>query len=467
MRAREWLTVAPAYAVPGVASFILVPVLFALLGADEYGRWVLIYGLAAGIPQLSAAWLEASTVRYGHRGPLDPRLTVIALGASVVLASAAAAVLVPGLDAVGVATTGIYTAAIASYVLAIARLQVHLRFGSLASTAIVRSVLNALLAAVFAAVGHTAVAVAAGSTLGYLIGVALTSIPTMRLSRATPVADAADRGVGDGTNTADDEAGSSLATVRPSVGFAAASSAVAISVFILSVGDRFILSLFRPIGEVGVYAATYSLADLAGRLPASIVIVTLRPRAYRAWDAGRAAWARERIDDATVVLGWVGIAAGLVLLAAAFLDLPLPIDPRLVGPISAGLAALFAANVLGIAYTASGRQGRLARQIGITAAGAVVANLLLVPALGAAGAALVTLVMYGVQLALARLGMPPGGAAHRYPRWLVAAIVAIGLGLAATSWWSLPGVALVILGVGLACLAPWIASATRRLVRPS
>ena len=57
MRAREWLTVAPAYAVPGLASFILVPVLFALLGADEYGRWVLIYGLAAGIPQLSAAWL--------------------------------------------------------------------------------------------------------------------------------------------------------------------------------------------------------------------------------------------------------------------------------------------------------------------------------------------------------------------------------------------------------------------------
>jgi O-antigen/teichoic acid export membrane protein len=460
MRAREWLIVAPAYVIPGLASFVLVPVLFSVLGADEYGRWVLIYGLAVGIPQLSATWLEATTVRFGHRETVDPRLTLVALGASVLMASAGAAIFVPDIDAVGIAVTGIYTAAIASYVLAVARLQVHLRFASLATTAIVRSVLSALFAAAAALVGGTAVAVAAGSTLGYLIGVALTSLPVKGWSRAAAAPSTPD------VDVLDSDPPPAREPLRPSVRFAFASAAISVSVFVLSIGDRFILSVFRPIGEVGVYAATYSLADLAGRLVAAIVLVTLRPRVFRAYDAGRAAWARDRVEDAAIVIGWIGVVIGLALLALASLDVPLPIARGLVGPISIGLAALFAATCLGLVFTASGQQELLAGQIGITAAGAVAANLLLIPALGARGAALVTLVMYTVQLVLARRRLPPAErTGRRDPRWLVPAIAAVGVGVAAVSWWGLPNVVLVGLGLGAAAPLPWIRRATLRLLR--
>jgi O-antigen/teichoic acid export membrane protein len=461
MKIREWITVAPAYVVPGLASLILVPVLFSVLGPGEYGRWVLIYGLAAGIPQLSATWLEASTVRFGHREKFDRRLTAIALVASVLLASIAAAIFVPDLDALGIVTTGMYTAAVASYVLAIARLQVRLRFGSLASTAIVRSVATAGLAAAAALIGHTAVAVAAGSTLGYLIGVALTSIPARGDRTAATATSRADP-------AASDPPSSPFEPLRPSVRFAAASAVISVSVFVLAVGDRFILSVFRPIGEVGVYAATYSIADLAGRLFAAIVLVTLRPRVFRAWDAGRTAWARERIDDAAVVIGWVGVATGLALLVLASLPVPLPIEADLVGTISIGLAALFAATSLGLAYTAGGRQAELAGLLAITAAGAVAANLILVPGLGARGAALVTLVMYAAQLVLTRRGLPrEQEAARRHPASLALAIAAVGGGVAAASWWSLPSVVFVGLGLAVAALLPWIQRAARSLLSPA
>ena len=45
---RDIWSLAPSYLVPGVASFVAVPALFATLGPAEYGRWALIYAVAAG-----------------------------------------------------------------------------------------------------------------------------------------------------------------------------------------------------------------------------------------------------------------------------------------------------------------------------------------------------------------------------------------------------------------------------------
>src|SRR5215212_3054102 len=65
VRLRDIGLLIPAYAVPGVASFVSVPVLFAVLGAPEYGRWALLYGIAAGVPQVTTSWLEARVLRFG------------------------------------------------------------------------------------------------------------------------------------------------------------------------------------------------------------------------------------------------------------------------------------------------------------------------------------------------------------------------------------------------------------------
>jgi O-antigen/teichoic acid export membrane protein len=243
---------------------------------------------------------------------------------------------------------------------------------------------------------------------------------------------------------------------------------MALAVFILSVGDRFVLSLFRPIAEVGIYAATYSLADLAARLLPSIVLVTLRPRIFRAWDGQRTEWALGRARDTAIVLGWLGAAVGVMLLLASFVGRPLPIDVGLVGPISAGLTCLFGANALGLIYTAAGRQQVLAGQIFVTAAGAVIANIYLAPILGARGAALVTLLTYTSQLALAWLGLRRILPSMRTPgHWLVASVVAATAAIAATSWWFLTPLVLVPVACILLAVVPALVAITRRLLTES
>lgn len=458
--AREWITVAPAYLVPGLASLVLVPLLFQLLGPDEYGRWVLMYGVAAGVPQLSASWLETSTVRFGHRQRIDPRLTVLALAASVAVAAAAAAIFVPRIDPAGIAATGIYTAAVAGYIVSLARLQAALRFASLARTAVLRSVTTAALAGLGAYTGHTATATVIGSAVGYALGVLIAEVPH-RLTRPSAASTPT-------PTPAATIASDAVRALRLSRSFAVSSAAMALAVFVLSVGDRFILSIFRPIAEVGIYAATYGLADLAARLLPSIVLVTLRPRIFRAWDAQRAEWALGRARDTALVLGWLGAAVGVMLLLASFAGLPLPIEVGLVGPISAGLTCLFAANALGLIYTAAGRQQVLAGQIVLTAAGAVIANIYLAPILGARGAALVTLLTYASQLALAWLGLRHMGPVVRtHRRWLIAAVAAATAAIAATSWWFLTPLALVPIACILLAVMPTLVAITRHLVTES
>ena len=62
--ARDSLTLAPSYVVPGIASLLMIPLLFRPLGAEGYGTWALIYAIANGIPVVTSSWLEA--VSYTH-----------------------------------------------------------------------------------------------------------------------------------------------------------------------------------------------------------------------------------------------------------------------------------------------------------------------------------------------------------------------------------------------------------------
>src|SRR5262245_4961397 len=79
---------APMYLIPGVASFVSAPILFAFLGATEYGVLALAVAISIGIPYVTASWVESTTVRFGHIQPPSR----IAVSASLLVSGVVGAV---------------------------------------------------------------------------------------------------------------------------------------------------------------------------------------------------------------------------------------------------------------------------------------------------------------------------------------------------------------------------------------
>lgn len=395
---------APAYVVPGLASLLTVPLLFGILGASEYGRWALLYAIAAGVPQVTTSWLEAGVVRFGHRAGGEPnrwRVATAVLG-SIVVSAPLAIVVVPRAAAADIAAAMTFTAAISLYLLGIARLQSAMAFASVSVAASVRSILGLVLGVIGALLGGTAWASIAGLAVGYLIGevAGLSSTRMARRSQATAAAiqhSALTDGPMDG----------GFDPVAPDQRrrYEVASALNAVSNYTLAVGDRFVLSALRPLSDVGVYTATYALVDLAGRFLPTIVIGVVRPRIFRAWDRGdRHGPGRLAVPVATAMT-WLVALMALGLVGVSLAARLLPVSPPLAGPIAFGFACGVAANMLALLYSAAGRQGRLSGHTAIAAATNVALNIALIPSLGAVGAAVATAGAYAVLLLLNAAGL--------------------------------------------------------------
>ena len=381
---RDALAFAPAYMIPGLASLVSVPVLFGILGADGYGRWAILYGIANGVPQVTTGWLEAVLLRFGHRREqaLGPGVYVVAEAASSVLAAGLALAFIPGTRLVDLAAAGILTASAGANVLVAARLQAMLRFGAVSRSAVVRALTGAVASIAAAIITGDA----AWSALGLATGYAAGAIAGWRwAARDLAVEDPATRRA------------VTAAEVR-AYGFG--SAVFAVGSFVLAVGDRFILSSLRPLADVGIYAATYSIADLVFRLVPSVVVSTIRQRLFRSWDEDRQAERAAAITAGALALGWI-MAVGVVLIVSLTQRVHwAPVDPTLIGPIAAGLGVFIVANALVIIYSAQYRQVRVAAHVAIAAGVNVAMNLVLVPGLGALGAAYTTVLSYVVFLAL-------------------------------------------------------------------
>lgn len=388
--ARDSLMLAPSYIVPGLASLVSVPVLFALLGADSYGRWALMFGIANGVPQVTTSWLESIVLRFGHRSgsTIQGSMYLVATVASATVGLALAIVFIPAASPVVLMTTAILTATVGAYLVVVARLQSLLRFGAASRVAVTRATTGSVLSIAAAAILRDVAPAALGLAAGFAVGSVVGLVAIRRHGVGPPM---------------DDEPGASANSDLRSYGIG--SAIFAIGSFVLAVGDRFVLSMLRPLAEVGVYAATYAIADLVFRFGPSVLVATVRQRLFRALDAGDEGARSPAIVAALLVLAWV-MAAGVVALVVigprvAFL----PVDGVLIGPIAAGLGTFIVANALVVVYSGQVRQIRVAVHVSLAALLNVSLNLVLVPSMGALGCAVATVICYAFFLGLNLAGL--------------------------------------------------------------
>lgn len=439
---RDSALVAPSYVVPGIVSLVLVGLLFTALGAAQYGAWSLMFAIASGVPLLTTSAAESLILRYRHRGPqaLDPRVTPISLLATASVAASASALLLQDAAQATVAATSILSFGIGAYFIRVAQLRADLRFGPASVLASTRAIAGGVLAIIGAVVGGPPGA-AAGMAVGFLGAIALSMWRTGRHEGAA---------TNDVTPTRDQRV------------YGLASMVIALALFVLAVGDRFILSVFRPLEDVGVYAAVYTVVDLIIRLMPSVITVAIRTPVFRAWNA----------ESSRPLTAWVGSIFALVLWASSVLSFAIvltaslwlrdPVSQALVAPIAAGLTAAVVATGPAFLYAASERQARLAALTVTSAALSIGLNIALVPSFGSQGSAIATFISFAtlVLMSVAGLGRDFFPTRSELAIWVLCAIAA---GLMMT----MSGPALWIAGGSLAfCLRPLLSAARRATAMP-
>jgi O-antigen/teichoic acid export membrane protein len=364
---------APMYLIPGIASFVSAPILFALLGASEYGVLALAGAISLGIPYLTASWVESTTIRFGHIRQPSRFAAGASLLASGVAGALAAAVVLRDQPPILWIEVGALTASIGGYLLRSAHLQSMMRFAEVSRLAAARAVVGSALAVVLGAVTRSSTGAVLGFVIGYVVVTTLTTRATRELEPARPAAGSPD-----------------LSGARL---FGLASMGVAIGLYLLSAGDRFVLNAFRPLSEVGVYAISYTLTEMVMRLMPSVLTVVMRPRVFRLWDAAETTRARALIGAAIALLLWAGGWVQIAWLTIVQL-VTTSVDPQVAGPVSIGITSLSIAFSISLLLTAGLAQTRLALTTVTCAILAIAANIALVPTLGVVGAALVTAAAY-------------------------------------------------------------------------
>ena len=388
---RDSADLAPSYVVPGLASLLSIPFLFATLGPAQYGILALILAVANGVPQLTTGWLEAVVVRFAHRPEfhMPVRGVITGLLGSCLVGGLLSASIIPTADVVVVAATALLTGTIGAYLVATARLQAMLRFRAASGGAVLRAIVGTVGSVAFAVVFGTAVGAAVGLAVGFSLGTAVLVIAASKPAK-----------IGLASAEARVKTKPQIDSRRDIAGYGFGSLAVAAFLYLLSVSDRFVLSSLRPLEEVGIYAATYGVVDLVFRLVPSVLFAVVRPRVFRAWDRGDVPGVVSLVVLAAAVLGWLIGLLSIGVVFVATIGGFLPVDAWLAGPIAIGLAAFVAASTFALIYGAGLRQGRLAVHLALAASLNIGLNLVVVNGLGSYGAAAATAISYSALLAM-------------------------------------------------------------------
>lgn len=388
---RDSALVAPGYIVPGIATLIGVPILFSTLGAAQYGLWSLMNAIASGVPLVTTSSMEALTLRFGHREQGRDRRWewILSASASGALGAILAALFIPGGTPAAILATAALSAAVGAYLIWNASLQSGLRFGTSSAMASVRALLGLALAVAAAVLTGSAIVAAWGLTAGFTTAV----VASYALRRPE-------------SERVEEIGGRSMDPIPSNrLSYGLGSIIVAVGMFELAAGDRFILSAISGLSGLGVYAAIYTLQDLVLRLTPSVVLVALRPRIFRAWDGANVGRVTIGTAGITALIIWLGLGltAG-ILLAGQLLGASGNAAP-LLGPIAIGLSAGVAASSISFLYSAAERQWRLASHVATAAILNVALNLLWVPQLGALGSAYATAISFVGLLALHVVGL--------------------------------------------------------------
>jgi O-antigen/teichoic acid export membrane protein len=454
-----------------LTSLVLAPFLTKRLSISDYGLLVVLntaIGLVAGITQLGLSSAFFRAYSYDYSSPRDRAsvlTTAIALLFPVALVATVVAVLMAGPIATGLlgrpSSEGLVAVAVAVVVLqnltvpAFAWLRAE---GRAASFAVVSSInLAVTLSTNLVLVGSLNWGVAGSlvaSGAGYgsvLLAMAPVLVRRFGLPR--------------------------IEIARNMLGFGVPQVPNVLAMWVLQLSDRYLLTLLRSLDETARYAVAYSLGM-------AVSIVVISPFAL-AWPTAMYAIAKR--SDERQQFGLVFTAATLLFLFLAFalsvvgvaiLDRLFPISYRsaaIVIPLVSESMALFGIYMLLTVGIGLRRKTWIASALTLGAAVAnVLLNLLLIPFLGALGAAISTLFAY---FGLAIAGYVVNQRLHpiELPVGRLVAAIALGMllyagsfsvGVATRPQWALPAqiLGLVVYSV---CLLGLGASSIRQLARLS
>jgi O-antigen/teichoic acid export membrane protein len=379
---RAFAQFSPSLVVPGIANLLLYPLISRLLSLNELGAFALASGIVAFAPILCSNWLEAAILRYGYRDgeALSHRDWRRASATALILAGVMTAILVaiavrPAVPlVVACATMG---AASVGFVIAVAPLRAMGLFGRYSVLIGVRSILGlpgALLGA--AAFGVP------GAILG-LYGPQLLLLPFAR----SP-----------GTHR-------TTLPLSRALRYGIPVSTMNVAASLLSIADRYVLSLSQPIGLVGIYVATYVTMEQCLRFVPSAASAAIAPTVYRALAAGDRSTARRILTGTTVLTVAADVAILVILIAFSSVWLPIlgkgfGIADVIVVPLGLGMAAHAANQILAVRYSALEQVGGLAVNVWIAVATNIALNIVLDPTYGVVAAAWATAVSYGLLLLL-------------------------------------------------------------------
>jgi O-antigen/teichoic acid export membrane protein len=378
-----------------------------MLGVADFGLFAVLSGIAVILAELSDLGLQGIAVPalVSGRLPLSSLVRAKApLTAGLVLAAGASAALPQALAWSAAAAPDAWRASWEAALRRVPLLFPLVLYSAMASWSELlgialrvrgRRALEAAIIVTFRASGLVLVAVALWSGLG-LTGLvwatAASAVPPIALAAVLLARTGSPAGDGGGPI----EAGVGR-TLR-------ASSPLAVNGVLAIVSLRIellLLALFRGSREAGLFAAALKVVELMNVVPAAVAAGAM-PALTR--EAARGADPVRRRTAATVALLAAPAAAGLVLVAPGIVSLlgegyaaaatPL----RVLAP---ALIALFMNTVLMHALIAAGRTGRLPALTGARVAAAAALALVLIPRLGAAGAAAGFLVSEVLLLVLA------------------------------------------------------------------
>ncbi len=389
----------PAQIVPGLVGFVSTPILTRLFLPDAYGAYSLVLA-AVAVATTVLAWLPMAVIRfqpaYAQRGEerlflgIVNRLTAFSvLAAGLLLAGALLAVqgrLAPvnrvlwwyGL--VVVLLTVIF--AVLQHVLRTRR-----RLGLYGLTTIWRSA-GALL------LGLVPVWWLGAGVESLLLGAALSLLVAL-LVLGPPVLGAA---VAPGRRLAP--------AAREWLVYSLPLVAGNVAAWVLRLSDRYVIRGYRGDAEVGIYAASYNVADNTVALLVALFTLAAGPLVVRAWEQDGPAAAGAlvtRVMRGLLLLG-VPAAVGLTVLAGPLLELLTGAayreGSRIVGWVAAGVLLQGVQQIFQFGFVLRRRTGPVMLTIGAAGVLNLGLNLLLVPRWGYPAAAVTTLLAYAVLLAL-------------------------------------------------------------------
>ena len=384
----------PAQWIPAVASLLAVSVYTRFLDPDEFGFYVLTTSTVSMCIAVGFGWLSNATLRFYEKHRVDQRLdefgsTALVLLFSVILLTGAGwaiAVRVifgghaPQLASVlRVGGWLLVARAIYSFSISVLRAKRDIRtYAILSSSTTVVGVALSILFLVVLRLGASGIVAATAVSFGLLSAVAFVRIarswnPRLKLFRRRVAAEFAAYGV-------------------PLIG-------LSFGGMVLSFADRYMLQFLVGPAVVGIYGAGYALANRAVVMLSSVVAGASFPVLIRAYE-------RDGETRTSSLLSQIsGVYVGVMLPAVIGFSLLASDVVRLLGGqyrgsgsflpwIAGGAFCLGLAQIAGKPFELRKRTKPLLLMIAGAALLNVILNLLLIPQIGAQGAAYATMISY-------------------------------------------------------------------------